>query len=573
MKKIIYILTLVAATALTGCNFLDKEPDLRADIDSQKKVRLLLASAYEIGNYGPIGEFSSDNIIDNNTMDVSSHVNTKVPFNQMYDQLFAWDDVTSYSGQDSPYAIWEGAYNNIAVANQALSAIAELEKKDPTLNLSAERAEALLVRAYNHFVLVNVFCMPYRNDELSKEDLGVHYMTAAETTVKPDYDRSNVAEVYRLIKEDIDAALPNVSDSYYTVPKYHFNTKAAYALAARVALYMRRWDDVITYADRVLGTSPAQAEAVMFDAAAAKEYGNIEQEMYAWFSASSPSNLLITTSMSFSLYSYTPSSCRYTLNREARDYTFSGSGPCWSGNFPGANFWRFDANYGGFVAKLYEPFEYTDKVAGIGYPHALRREFATGETLLCRAEAKIMKGNLSGALADMKVWTKSYCCTKDLTDSNIRSFFAEGKRAYVVYPDDPEDAKHNNQHCPTLHNTDIDPAWNIPANNLPYVWCVLHLRRLETMHDGMRWFDIKRYGIELVHKIGYPAKYVELPWNDQRRAVQLPQEAILAGQQANPRVSGASAPALTGPTTDPNIADLLSIQNNKPTITPANEGK
>lgn len=571
MKKTIYIITLLAATMLTGCGFLDKEPDLRADIDSQKKVRLLLTSAYEIGNYGPMGEFSSDNIIDNNTMDAIGHVNTKVPFNQMYDQLFAWDDVTSYSGQDSPYAIWEACYGNIAVANQALAAIADIQQANPDLDLSAEKAEALIIRAYNHFVLACVFCMPYRDDELSKNDLGVHYMTSAETTVKPNYGRSNVTELYHLIWEDIQAALPYVSDSYYAVPKYHFNVKAAYALATRVALYMHRWDDVIKYADRVVGTTAADAQGVMFDAAAAKEFGNIEQEMYAWFSASSPSNLLITTSMSFSLYSFVSSYCRYTLNREARDFTFAGSGPAWSGNFPGANFWRFDANYGGFLAKLYEPFEYTDKVAGIGYPHALRREFTTGETLLCRAEAKIMKGDLAGALEDMNVWTTGYCCTKKMSDSGIRKFFTADKRDYVIYPDDPEDCVRNRQHVPTLHNQDLVPSWEIPSNSLPYIWCVLHLRRMETMHDGLRWFDIKRYGIEITHKIGYPATYATLGWNDARRAIQLPQEAILAGQQANPRTGGTTAPSLTGPTTDPSIADLLTIRGDKPTITPANE--
>lgn len=567
MRKNIYILTILSAVLLTGCKFLDKEPDLRADIDSQKKVRLLLTSAYEMGNYGPIGEFSSDNIVDNNAQDARGRVNHKDPFNQMYNQLFAWDDVTADSGQDSPYAIWQGCYYNIAVANQALEAINRLEAEGKA-KLSAERAEALLIRAYNHFILVNIFCMPYRNEEQSKKDLGVHYMTVVEKTVKPEYDRGSVTETYQHIIEDLEAALPYVSDEYYTVPKYHFNVKAAYAFAARVYLFTRQYDKVISYANRVIGTSTADAASVMFDAAGAKLKGNIEQEMYEWYSATSPSNLLIQTSNSFSLYSFVGDYCRYTLNRDPRDFTFNGDGPVWKESFPGTNFWRFDANFGGFLAKLYEPFEYTDKIAGIGFPHALRREFTTGETLLARAEAKIMTGDVAGAVSDMNVWTTSYCCTEQLTSSKITNFFREGKRAYITYPDETPETPRNNQHCPTLHMSDLSSDWVVSNDKLPYLWCVLHLRRMETMHDGMRWFDIKRYGIELTHKIGYPAEYITLTWDDERRAIQLPQEAILAGQKANPRPLGPSGVQMSGPTTPLSTAELLKLRQEQPTITP-----
>ena len=80
--------------------------------------------------------------------------------------------------------------------------------------------------------------------------------------------------------------------------------------------------------------------------------------------------------------------------------------------------------------------------------------------------------------------------------------------------------------------------WVISADKRPYIWCVLHFRRIETLHDGMRWFDIKRYGIELEHEISDGVGGVvtkKLIWNDDRRAIQLPQEAIEGGQTKNPR--------------------------------------
>jgi len=560
MKKNLAYIVLVLVLGLTSCNFLDKNPDNRTEIDTKKKVRLLLVNAYNAANYGPLCEFSSDNIIDNNTPDAYGHINTKQPFNQGYNQIFAWEDVTAFSSQDSPYWIWDYCYKNIAVANQALDAIIKLEKEGE--DLSAEKGEALLCRAYNHFILVNIFAQAYKDAEQSKSDVGIHYMTEAETEVKPAYERNSVAEVYDLIEKDLLEGLPLVSEDYYSVPKYHFNVKAAHAFAARFYLFKRDYDQVIAHANKVLGTTASEAASVMFDAANCKDKGNIELELYAWTDVASPSNLLILSTYSFALYGYTSTSCRYTFNRAPRDYTVNGAGPCWDSSFPGASIWRFDANFGGFFSKLYEPFEYTDKVAGIGFPHSLRREFTTGETLLCRSEAEIMKGDIAAAVADMDVWAKGYLCTKDLTDSRITSFFKKGK---------------NVQHTPVLHNEDMCPTWKISDAQMPYIWCVLHLRRIETLHDGMRFFDIKRYGIEIKHEIGYPVETKHLVWNDDRRAIQLPQEAILGGQKPNERVIVGDNNAVSttgGPTTEPNGLELfmqLQSEMQNLTITPANE--
>jgi len=553
MKKNTLYIVLISML-MTGCHFLDKNPDERADIDTQKKVQLLLVSGYEAANYGPLGELTSDNMIDNNTPDQYGHVNTKVAMNQMYDQAFAFEAVTSFSQQDSPYSIWQSCYACIAVANQALSAIATLEAQGN--NMDAEKAEALLIRAYNHFILANIFCQPYKNDVDSKNDLGIHYMKQAETTVRPEYERGNVTELYANIKADLEQALPMVTDAYYSVPKYHFNVKAAYAFAAKFYLFTRNYDRCIECANKVLGQSKTEAQNMMLDAESAKKLGNAELELYAWTDAKSPSNLLLVTTNSPAEYAYVPDYARYTLNREARDNTLMGPGPNWDSRFPGCNVWQFNSNFGGFMPKLVAVWEFTDKIAGIGFMHQLRRELTAGETLLCRAEAEIMNENYAAALSDMDVWTKGYCCTKDLTDSQIKTFFRKGR---------------SEQLTPELNNDKLDSKWVISDTQKPYIWCVLHLRRLETMHDGMRFWDIKRYGIELTHEIGYPVETKTLVWNDDRRAIQLPQEAILAGQQANPRVNMGDASSITPTAPATPISEyemFINHQNEKPSIVP-----
>ena len=69
---------------------------------------------------------------------------------------------------------------------------------------------------------------------------------------------------------------------------------------------------------------------------------------------------------------------------------------------------------------------------------------------------------------------------------------------------------------------------------------VLAFRRTETMHMGLRWFDIKRYGIEIPRRVmnadGLPKEKVDfLSKDDLRRALQLPNKVIEAGLEKNPR--------------------------------------
>ena len=67
-----------------------------------------------------------------------------------------------------------------------------------------------------------------------------------------------------------------------------------------------------------------------------------------------------------------------------------------------------------------------------------------------------------------------------------------------------------------------------------FIHCILQLRRVETIHEGLRWYDIKRYGIEISHNRENMAPDV-LTKDDSRRAFQLPQDVINAGLEANPR--------------------------------------
>ena len=76
------------------------------------------------------------------------------PLDKMYDEIFAWEAVKSDGEQDSPKYIWDGCYSAIATCNQALKAIEQLEAQG--INMDCEKGEALISRAYHHFILVTV---------------------------------------------------------------------------------------------------------------------------------------------------------------------------------------------------------------------------------------------------------------------------------------------------------------------------------------------------------------------------------------------------------------------------------
>ncbi|MBQ3717246.1 MAG: RagB/SusD family nutrient uptake outer membrane protein [Paludibacteraceae bacterium] len=532
MKKIntiAYVIVLGIALSLVGCNFLDQNPDMRASIDTKKKVQLLLVSAYTNANFGPICEFSSDQVVDNNAPDKTGHAMNAKPLDKMYDEIFAWEPVKSDGNQDSPKYIWDGCYSAIATCNQALKAIEELEAKG--INMDCEKGEALISRAYHHFILVNVFCQAWKDSTLSKLDLGITYMKEPETKVAPHYERGTVAETYKAIQEDIEAGLPLIDDNYYTVPRYHFNSKAAYAFAARFYLYTRQWDKVLNAANQVLTTDDAVTLAMLYDAKKGYGLNDAKQEQLVFIDPNAPCNLLLNTTMSQAPYTLIPDYGRYYHNGAARDYSTLGAGPCWRSQFPGWHHWQFNETYGTFCAKSYWLFEYTDKVNGYGYIHGVTRAFTTNETLLCRAEAKVFLNDIQGAVNDFRIWCQGYNTGRmdTLPDGNVDLTMAKIKAFYS-----PVTA--NKNFVPELHNMDMSPEFIVTEEQKPYIWCALHFRRIETQNDGLRWFDLKRYGIEITHQRGTDPLRT-LIWNDDRRAIQLPVDVRIAGMTPNPRVN------------------------------------
>ena len=521
----------VAASVFTSCDdYLDVLPDNRASLDTDEKITDLLVSAYPRTCSFMLTELYSDNTDRNDESSAYS------PFRPVQEQAATWSDVT-YTYQDTPYAIWDNCYKSIAAANNVIFAINE--KGNPE-HMRAQLGEALLCRAFCHFMLGNVFCKAY-SPKTCNEDLGITYINKVLTEVAPVYPRGTMADLYRNIAADIEAGLPLISDDLHTVLRYHFNTKAANAFAARFYLYYMQddksnLDKAIMYANRVLGDNP---QDVLRDWQALGQISIVDgQRANAFVAADNKANLLILSTNSFWEWIYGPTSVgfKYTHNNKIAETETVKSRGFWGNdnNF----YFGVDVSTSGpkvLMYKLAQFMQYTDITKGVGYPKMMMPVLTTDALLLERAEAFALKGDYQKAYDDLTAWMHSFTNATHTVDASLlESVYGEagsgpfstvGMSYYT--PEEPTPKKR------------LDPDFTVtPGEQENLIHAILHARRVTTLHEGLRWYDVKRYGIEIYRravKEGNITIYDTMKKDDPRRAIQLPENVIKAGITANPR--------------------------------------
>ena len=330
----------------------------------------------------------------------------------------------------------------------------------------------------------------------------------------------------------------------YTVPKYHFNEKAAYTFASRFYLFYGDWDKTIEYANKVLGTAPAELmrdyntlaalprdlKVVGLEYNSTNAKGNFLVQTgysalglvfgpYYYESRISSGNMLMQTELlnKAPWGTFAPSTSSYTYGNmyKLKPYVYVATG--------------FDKTL--FPRSLYL-FEYTDPVAGIGYNRTLYAPLTAEEALLNRAEAYVMKNMTDQALEDMNLWS-----TNTLNPS-----YAKPVMTLASLKEWADQLPYHAAKAPSpkkkLSSPFVEIAEGSDMENL--IQALLYMRRVEFYQLGMRWFDVKRYGIQIYRRtLGTTLEvldaYDSLKVDDPRRALQLPKDVITAGLEANPR--------------------------------------
>lgn len=529
MKTYKHINTFAAAAlavfGFASCDdYLDKLPDERAELNTEQKITQLLVSAYPTCNNILITEMMSDNMGDNGRS-YSSPV--------ICEDLYRLDD-TSEEGNDTPYYIWNGYYESVATVNEALNAVEEMGNPE---SLRGDVAEAKLIRAYSMFQLANTFCMAW-DPTKADEYLGLPYPLEPEQDINTKYERGTLRQLYEAINKDIEEALPYIAEASakFTVPKYHFNTRAAYAFAARFNLYYMNYDKAIQYATQVLGNDPT---TVMRNYAPYEELGFVDFANQ-WIRSQEDANLMLLASYSIAPR-YLNSSYRFAHNYDMTAYeTFWVDMP-WGGGSSNNTIIYANKLYGSNQCVRFptfmEQFEYTDKVAGIGYVHAVDPVFTGDMTILERAEAYCLSGKLNEALKDINTWITTHCKEKEGRTVRPVMDIASIDTCIVNFdyakrePDGFRDRSIRKHMHPQGFTIDAEGS-----DQECMLQFILHMKRLETVLHGVRMADLKRYGIEYTHEVAGEDNVVFIR-GDLRGACQIPATVIAAGLEGNPRMT------------------------------------
>ena len=494
-------LALCSATCFTACNdFLDVSPDseLNVHIDSEAKIAELLTGAYPEASYIPFLEPRTDNVAERPN---GQHT-------QLNEAMYFWEDYDQ-DDLDTPLNYWNACYKGIAQANKALELLARYPK---TPRVKALYGEAFLLRAYLHFMLVNIWAAPYGNDPQSP---GIPYVEEPEKHAIVDYRRGTVNEVYNKIEADLKRGISLVDDHYYAHPKFHFNKRAAYAFATRFYLFKGDWDQVVAYADYVLGGDAKKnlrrwnryADALEFDHPGLHRLYNATDE---------PANLLLTTTES--RLARTAPTDKFGATWNIVDAVFAKKGIEGGGDYEKMNFvghYLFTSSpspvkEGFYMAKF-------DEISSSESTGSKPRELyvtnvllTVDEVLLNRMEAHAMRKDYNRAIDDLSEYLQGKFGFMPAVE---RSVYTTTDRAnYNV----------------------ISPTYGLTLKQLALIKTILDFRRKEFFEEGLRWFDIRRFHLS-VRRSSKSRYYFPLEKEDPRKILQIPAQAVERGLRPNPR--------------------------------------
>ncbi len=477
-----------------SCNeFLDEIPDNRVELDNLEKAAQLLTNAYSSASPA-FTDWMSDDV--NWTRGTVLRPNHSL--------LYAWeDDLSDPTELDSPTAYWFQTYDAIAHANEVLAVIDELEAttdEEKTLKRAVE-GEALLIRAYGHFMLVNLFGEHFRVQG-SSGDEGIPYVSEPETEFLASYKRASVKRVYDKIEDDLLDGLELIDDSFFANSgKYHFNRNAALAFASRYYLFKGDFLRCLQYSDELLNGDPSAfvRDMTSEEFQLAKSSLQIYPQLYN--SPDLPSNLLLMRKISL-------------VHRP--DFAFGPLTDNYRGLFASHPFVEatderespaiVKGDNAIFPSRYESLFERSSLNSNTGLPYHIASTFRGEEVLLNRAEARLYQRNTQGAIDDLQILSENRYRggNVNLNMDLLRQFFG----------------------------AENDPSFSDEDIVLNYI---LLERRKEFFGQGMRWFDIKRYGIAIQHDF-QDGSVITLGRDDLRKVLQIPQSAIdVGGLEPNPR--------------------------------------
>lgn len=251
MKRIITTI-IFSALFFSACEkYTDLTPKGEKIINTAEEYYDLVV--FPTKNYPP---FNFRTLVDDNWVKESSIVGKSPDLNSIN---FYYEESAPRADYIESSAFYNNVYSYINRWNMIITTV-DYAKGDASLKARA-KAEARLLRAFDYFMLVNVYAKGY-NPATAATDGGVCLMREFDLEAHPT--KASVKEVYDFIQGDIEAALPLLQAQPVNI--YHPSLAFGYALKARVHLFRREYQQALAAAQKSLSYNNQLIDMVAYEA-------------------------------------------------------------------------------------------------------------------------------------------------------------------------------------------------------------------------------------------------------------------------------------------------------------------
>ena len=245
MRKIIFSTTILFSMVFGSCaDFTDIQPKGYNLLNRAEDLDLLLNFHYNQG-YNLVRTVAISNGM------LPYNILTPIPtlFKQevktLAYALTFWDETVDRAELTASDGIYQEIYRIVGQIANPILTYAGIATGSQIL-LNRIKAEAYVLRAWHHYLAVNIFAKAY-NPATAATDGGVPYLHET-TLMSTPAKKYTVQEVYDFILADLDAAL-----SISELPNEGINTMRmgrsfAYAVKAKALMSMRRYDEALAAA-------------------------------------------------------------------------------------------------------------------------------------------------------------------------------------------------------------------------------------------------------------------------------------------------------------------------------------
>lgn len=174
-------------------------------------------------------------------------------FGNHYSLVYAWfayDETVDRADLTAEDGVYNSLYESINYMNVIISKAPEADGDDAKRKQII--AEAKVLRAWYHFLLVNMYAKPY-DDATAAETGGIPYVD--NTDVSEQKTKLTLGQVYeKLLADCSDEVLQDLVQGHVDDP-CRFGLDFGYGVRAKVLFQMKHYDEALRYANLALGVN------------------------------------------------------------------------------------------------------------------------------------------------------------------------------------------------------------------------------------------------------------------------------------------------------------------------------